>query len=1171
MHTSEIKIDLPAAPYRGVKPFRYLDRNIFSAREWEKDKLLRLVFLYRGSLLYGTSGIGKSSLVNAGLVPQLLESNFQPEIVRIYPDRKGAFCIYKIRNSKHEEEYFPSIFDTCTTEKNEGSVLTISFDSFKKCVFSGIISENGADESRSNTKIPVIIFDQFEEFITLFEDRRSNRNKLLASANDNKIFQAELINFFRECYYNKELSVKFLFSFREDYLANLSKLFRAIPDLRDHSLRIKAIDKGDLEKIIKCPFSENERRLYYQNSLTEKDTNLLTRKFHDFFSDKEPNLTDVQIVCQYVFETDPLERKVLFEKDGQEINNSIEIIIEKFYDQQLRSFAPAEKNIATSILSLLVLNEHTRNLYHFDAIIEELEDQYQRETIVTVLQALDSETRLIRSESRPGGIYYEINSESLIPYIDRLKIENEQEKIRKIEKKARVDAENKARSMRNKRILAVALISLFAALTFWYFFSIKQQQIYNEQSKYVFASGANKYTNPTLSYIIAQKGISIGNRNLELENISNSFLNSKNYYITSMFAFPKNIIDAFFLENKICIIQDNSIDYFDKNGLQIDQKLIHGIKYADHDRGFLIAKENDGDIYLEARLISKSAFGKNLLIYLESEGIRLTKYKILNLNGETRANFIYWGEPSTVDISPDGKKLIVDGYIYDVGKLYPRAKVNTDEKFKDLMAAKFTADNKHILTGFWSGHVIVNDLNGKWIKGFKAGSFNSVVTSLAACVSAKYLVVGGRKNNLRFFELGDINTPGKDFLTFGQIGEKSKTIYLENENTNGQINDVILSPTDKTFLSVADDKSGSVWNFQGTKEGFLYGHKESIVSGSFSQDGRQILTWTSSGRVCIWQQGDIDSTYQNKGLAKFSPFDYRVSGLDNMSLTDIYPDINSSPDQKLSAGLIYLASLPRSGYHLEDRGYQNNIKKSLAELSKIFVDLIEMDTGISFSRLNKKLLYNAYGRFRQDSLDIVCGVPHADTTVYIRLLDEIKWESKALEVDTLDIHSAIALNKTYNFIASSLAHSEMPDGHNHAVRALNYAISFTEFFIEKYPEDKSLNSQLATFYGNMSWNSLFVKDYHISLSTAEKGLTMGKQFDWIYTNLALSYLLLGKFSEAENIYRTFKNKNMSNGDGTFRRAFLDDIDELIKAKIIDLQNERLSEEVGRVKIILNTR
>ena len=49
---------LPAIPYPGIEPFSYAERGSVYARGAEARRLIRLIALYRGVLLYAASGIG---------------------------------------------------------------------------------------------------------------------------------------------------------------------------------------------------------------------------------------------------------------------------------------------------------------------------------------------------------------------------------------------------------------------------------------------------------------------------------------------------------------------------------------------------------------------------------------------------------------------------------------------------------------------------------------------------------------------------------------------------------------------------------------------------------------------------------------------------------------------------------------------------------------------------------------------------------------------------------------------------------------------------------------------------------------------------------------------------------------------------------------------------------
>ena len=61
------------SPLRGLDPFGEAERDVWQGRETERDELSRLVTAdtFRAGLLFGEPGVGKTSLVRAGLIPSL--------------------------------------------------------------------------------------------------------------------------------------------------------------------------------------------------------------------------------------------------------------------------------------------------------------------------------------------------------------------------------------------------------------------------------------------------------------------------------------------------------------------------------------------------------------------------------------------------------------------------------------------------------------------------------------------------------------------------------------------------------------------------------------------------------------------------------------------------------------------------------------------------------------------------------------------------------------------------------------------------------------------------------------------------------------------------------------------------------------------------------------------
>lgn len=78
-----IQDDFPAKPYKGPQSYQSHDASLFFGREMEAEKLLSKILSARFSLLHAQSGAGKTSLLNARIIPQLEQRGWLP--VRILP------------------------------------------------------------------------------------------------------------------------------------------------------------------------------------------------------------------------------------------------------------------------------------------------------------------------------------------------------------------------------------------------------------------------------------------------------------------------------------------------------------------------------------------------------------------------------------------------------------------------------------------------------------------------------------------------------------------------------------------------------------------------------------------------------------------------------------------------------------------------------------------------------------------------------------------------------------------------------------------------------------------------------------------------------------------------------------------------------------------------------
>lgn len=449
---------IPDAPYRGVEPFRFIDQQIFVARETETWNLISSIMIYRGVLLYGGSGTGKSSMINAGLIPKALKENFLPNILRVQPRRGKEIKIERIPiEADGKPPYLPSTF-----AKDDSA---LSFECSIQDVHATL---KALDRSNPPDMRPMLIFDQFEEFITLFEEAaHANSSNGDGDAQDEaERTQQAILEAVTDLIHDDNLPIKILFVFREDYLGKLSILFEASPDLLDQYLRLKPPRVDMLQKIIRAPFmikelsdgfAKGERKPKGEEIMKLADRIAAELATH---GDGGVNLSELQIVCRKLWESD--KPALLFNQP-----NPIQKLIEGYWSDALEKFPGELYEPAVALLGHMITSSNTRNIVSEDDLVTDEKKNFPEELLRRALEAL-VQSKLVRREPRYKLYFYEIVSEYLVPWIQRLKTERlaELERVKTRENLDRAEAQN--RILRNWRrgLVSVAALLLIVAVGF---------------------------------------------------------------------------------------------------------------------------------------------------------------------------------------------------------------------------------------------------------------------------------------------------------------------------------------------------------------------------------------------------------------------------------------------------------------------------------------------------------------------------------------------------------------------------------------------------------------------------------------------------------------------------------------------------------------------------------
>jgi hypothetical protein len=82
--------------------------------------------------------------------------------------------------------------------------------------------------------MPLLIFDQFEELVTLFEENPKDEERFQSARGA----RADIEQLLCQLLLQDPLPLKIVFGFRDDYLARITPLFLRIPNLMDQGVRL---------------------------------------------------------------------------------------------------------------------------------------------------------------------------------------------------------------------------------------------------------------------------------------------------------------------------------------------------------------------------------------------------------------------------------------------------------------------------------------------------------------------------------------------------------------------------------------------------------------------------------------------------------------------------------------------------------------------------------------------------------------------------------------------------------------------------------------------------------------------------------------------------------------------------------------------------------------------
>ena len=153
--------------------------------------------------------------------------------------------------------------------------------------------------------------------------------------------------------------------------------------------------------------------------------------------------------------------------------------------------------------------------------------------------------------------------------------------------------------------------------------------------------------------------------------------------------------------------------------------------------------------------------------------------------------------------------------------------------YKLIWTIKLTEDNQHIISGSFSGEVLIINLNHYITEGvIKIGT---PISCICITLDKKHIIVGSADEFIRVYEF------------------HNKTLLKSFVAHSHQVRCLQVTSDSKSLVSCSFDKTIKIWNlFDYELVAVLYGHTESVHSICISKDNQFIFSASWDIKIKIW-------------------------------------------------------------------------------------------------------------------------------------------------------------------------------------------------------------------------------------------------------------------------------------------------------------------------------
>lgn len=354
-------------PYKSLLEYDLQDAGIFYGRSIALEELLEHVMQDQLTVLHSRSGVGKTSLLKAGLMPRLLIEGHIPLYLRPY---STPVPLALKRTLIANLDMVPRIAESPLYDLLRG--------------VSGLLGG----------KQMIVIVDQFEELFTV------------QSETERQLFIQEL----KPCLEDSSLFVRWIFAIRAEWFSQLGTLRPQIRNPFENELQLNALNRAEAQEVILEPAKR-------QNIIYETE---LVQRLLDDLGEDEISPPELQLVCSALFDDLNGESKIT-EKMYLSAGETRGILRGHLNRVLQRDISPNLRRPARSLFIALVTSNGRRGMRNHDELYAELKHLNVSQSDFNALLDQLVTSRLLRVDEQGedlGGHTYELTHDYLLDEIE---------------------------------------------------------------------------------------------------------------------------------------------------------------------------------------------------------------------------------------------------------------------------------------------------------------------------------------------------------------------------------------------------------------------------------------------------------------------------------------------------------------------------------------------------------------------------------------------------------------------------------------------------------------------------------------------------------------------------------------------------------------------------------